>query len=169
MTDEVIARGAAQANDDEPADYATAIYGSLLVTGIVAVQWRHDASAEAIALHLVISMVVFWLAHAWSRIINQRMRGPISIRHGGSIAMAETPLLVAAVPPAIVLALARVTGASTDVVLAAALVVCIAQLFVWGIVVGRAAHSSWWLALRVAIIDSLLGVAIVGLKVIILH
>ena len=92
---------------------------------------------------------MFWLAHAWSRIINQRVRGPITVHHATTIAIAEGPLLVAAIPPALVLALSRLPGASTDVVMAAALVVCIAQLFVWGIVVGRAAHTPWWLAIRV--------------------
>lgn len=167
MTDD--ATVARPSDDDEPPDYATAIYGSLLATSLVAVQWRENPSVDAIGLSLFISVFVFWLAHAWSRIINQRVRGPITIRHATSIAMAETPLLVAAVPPALVLALSRLPGASTDVVIAAALVVCIAQLFVWGIVVGRAAHTSWWLAIRVAIVDSLLGVLIVGLKVSVLH
>ena len=153
----------------EPLDYAPAVYGSLLVTSLVAVQWRADPSTEAIGLSLFVSVFVFWLAHAWSRIINQRVRGPITVRHATAIAIAEGPLLVAAVPPALVLALSRLPGASTDVVMAAALVVCIAQLFIWGIVVGRAAHTSWWLAIRVAIVDSLLGVVIVGLKVAVLH
>ena len=51
----------------------------------------------------------------------------------------------------------------------AALVVCIGQLFVWGLVVGRAAHRGWLLPLAVALIDSALGILIVGLKVAVLH
>jgi hypothetical protein len=157
------------ADDDEPPDFATAIYGSLLVTSLVAVQWRHEPSVEAIGLSLLFAVFVFWLAHAWSRIVNQRVRGPISGRHALAIAKAETPLLIAAIPPTLVLALGRFPQLSTDQVVAAALIVCIGQLFVWGIVVGRAAHSSWALALRVAIVDSLLGIVIVGLKVAVLH
>ena len=168
MTDDAAAPRPSD-DDDEAPDYATAIYGSLLVTSLVAVQWRADPSVEAIGLSLFVSVFVFWLAHAWSRIINQRVRGPITVRHATAIAIAEGPLLVAAIPPALVLGLSRLPGASTDVVMAAALIVCIAQLFIWGIVVGRAAHTSWWLAIRVAIVDSLLGVVIVGLKVAVLH
>ena len=141
MTDDVAAPRPSD-DDEEAPDYATAIYGSLLVTSLVAVQWRADPSVEAIGLSLFVSVFVFWLAHAWSRIINQRVRGPITIHHATRIAIAEGPLLVAAVPPALVLALSRLPGASTDVVMAAALVVCIAQLFIWGIVVGaRRAHE----------------------------
>jgi hypothetical protein len=166
MTDEP---GDLPPDGDEAPDYATAIYGSLLVTSLVALQWRHDPSVDAIALSVLVAVLVFWLAHAWSRIINERVRGPIGVGHAWRIAVAEAPLLAAAVPPALVLALARLPGASTDVAIAAALVVCIGQLFVWGLVVGRAAHSSWWLAIRVAIVDSLFGIVIVGLKVAVLH
>jgi hypothetical protein len=156
---------------DEPVhpDYATAIYGSLLVTSLVAVQWRHEPSTDAIALTLVVSVVVFWLAHVWSEIVSRRVRGPIGGREARGIALAEVPMLEAAVLPVLILALGRIPAVPIDVVIPTALVVCIAQLFVWGLVVGRAAHSSRWLALRVAILDSLLGIAIVGLKVLVIH
>jgi hypothetical protein len=150
-------------------DYATAIYGSLLVTSLVAVQWRHDASTDAIALTLVVGVVVFWLAHVWSEIVSHRVHGPIQGHQIRSIAMAEIPMLEATVLPALALAAARIPGVTPDAAINLALVVCIGQLFVWGLVVGRAAHSSRWLALRVAIVDSLLGVAIVGLKVVVIH
>jgi hypothetical protein len=149
-------------------DYANAIYGSLLVTSLVAVQWRHEPSTEAIAASLVVSVVVFWLAHVWSEIVNRRVRGPISGRDAAGLAVEEFPMLEAAIVPAIVLALSRF-GLAADTAIALALVVCIAQLFVWGLIVGRAAHSSRLIALRVAIIDSLLGVAIVALKVLVIH
>ena len=156
------------AESDRP-DYATAIYGSLLVTSLVAVQWRHDASTDAIALSLVVGVIVFWLAHVWSEIVSHRVHGPVQYRQVRSIARAEIPMLEATVLPAIALASARIPGVTADGAINLALVVCIGQLFVWGLVVGRAAHSSRWLALRVAIVDSLLGIAIVGLKVLVIH
>jgi hypothetical protein len=58
---------------------------------------------------------------------------------------------------------------SIDAAVGTALVVCIAQLFVWGLVVGRAAHRGWLLPLAVAVVDSLLGILIVALKVAVLH
>jgi hypothetical protein len=150
-------------------DYANAIYGSLLVTSLIAVQWRHDPSTDFIAFSLIVSVVVFWLAHVWSEIVNRRVHGPISAGEAGVIAFEEAPMLAAGILPAAVLGLARVFGIPIDTVVSAALIVCIGQLFVWGLIVGRAAHSGRWLALRVAIVDSLLGVAIVGLKVLVIH
>jgi hypothetical protein len=150
-------------------DYATAIYGSLLVTSLVAVQWRHDVDTATIALTLAVGVVVFWLAHVWSEIVSHRVHGPISRGQMRSIARAETPMLEAAILPALALATGQLPGVTSDAANGLALVVCIGQLFVWGLVVGRAAHSSRWLALRVAIVDSLLGMAIVALKVVVIH
>jgi len=158
----------AEENTGRP-DYANAIYGSLLVTSLVAVQWRHDPSTDVIAASLLISVVVFWLAHVWSEIVNRRVHGPISAGEARDLAYQESPMLESAVLPALILASARVFDLPVDPVITAALIACIGQLFVWGLVVGRAAHSSQLLALRVAIVDSLLGVAIVVLKVIVIH
>jgi hypothetical protein len=159
---------ASPAADAEVRDDATAIYGSLLVTGLVAVQWRADSVPDAIALTVVVSVTAFWLAHIWSEIVGRRVRGPVTRGEAVAIARAETPMLSAAVVPALVLALGPLI-ATTDQAIAAALFVCIAELFVWGLVVGRAAHSSPILTLRVAIVDSLLGLAIVAMKVLVIH
>ena len=86
MTDD--SRAPAQTRVAEPEagrpDYANAIYGSLLVTSLVAVQWRHDPSTDVIAVSLLISVVVFWLAHVWSQIVNRRVHGPIPAGGSGS-------------------------------------------------------------------------------------
>ena len=152
----------------EERDDATAIYGSLLVTGMVAVQWRADSVPDTIALTVVVSVVVFWLAHVWSEIVGRRVRGPVTQDEAVAIARAETPMLSAAVVPALVLALGPLV-VTKDQAIAAALFVCIGELFVWGLIVGRAAHSSPVLTLRVAIVDSLLGLVIVALKVLVIH
>jgi len=171
VTDDTAASVEAPVDERETGrpDYANAIYGSLLVTSLVAVQWRHDPSTDIIAASLLISVVVFWLAHVWSEIVNHRVHGPLQAGEIRDLALQESPMLASAVLPALVLASARAFGLPVDPVISAALIVCIGQLFVWGLVVGRAAHSSNLLALRVAIVDSLLGVAIVVLKVIVIH
>ena len=50
-----------------------------------------------------------------------------------------------------------------------ALVLCVIQLFVWGLLVGRAIGRGWTVAFVVAIGDSLLGLLIVSLKVLVIH
>jgi hypothetical protein len=150
-------------------NYAPAIYGSLLVTGIVAVQWRADPATDAIAVTVVVSVVVFWLSHVWSEVVNRRVHGSITVPEAREIAVDEASMLSSLIVPTLVLVLAPRVGASADTAIASALVVSIGQLFLWGLVVGRAAHRGWLLPLVVAVVDSMLGIAIVALKVAVLH
>ena len=159
----------AHAETRQDHNYAPAIYGSLLVTSVIAVQWRTDAVTDGIALGVVFSVLVFWLAHAWSEIVNRRVRGQVSVAEAREIAFDEASMLSSLLVPALVLAIAPRVGATIDTAVALALIVSIAQVFLWGLVVGRAAHRGWALPLVVAIVDSLLGVAIVALKVAVLH
>jgi hypothetical protein len=150
-------------------DYSEAIYGSLLATSLVAVQWRGTPSPDGIALSLVITIAVYWLAHVWAEVVNLRVHNRFSGAAAWTMARFEASMLLAVILPALVLGLGPRLGMSIDTAVGIALVVCIAQLFVWGLVVGRAAHRGWLLPLAVAVVDSLLGVLIVALKVAVLH
>ena len=159
----------AHAETVEEHDYSPAIYGSLLVTGIVAVQWRTDRTSDAIAFTVVVTVVVFWLSHVWAAIVNHRVHGSISAADAREIAIDEGSMLTSLVLPAAVLAIGPRVGMSLDNAVVLALAVSIAQLFLWGLVVGRVAHRGWLLPLVVALVDSLLGLLLVGLKVAVLH
>ena len=154
---------------DEPLDYAPAVYGSLLVTTLVTVQWRAEAVPELIGLSLLISVVAFWVAHAWSEIVAERVHGPIDRRHAAAIARSEATMLTSVVVPGILLGLPFFFGVPVDVAIGAALLASLVQLFLWGLAVGRTAHASLGLALVVALVDCGLGIAVVVLKVIVLH
>jgi hypothetical protein len=150
-------------------DYTSAVYGSLLVTTLIAVQWRYDATATFIGLSLVVSVAVFWVAHVWSAIVDRRVHGPVSRHVVIELGREEAPMLAAAIVPAAIMGLAVIDVATVDQAIGLALIASIVQLFVWGLAVGRVAHSSWGLALAVATVDALLGIAIVVLKVVIIH
>ena len=150
-------------------DYSPAIYGSLLVTTLLAVQWRHDAVPELIAFTLVSSVAIFWLMHVWSEVVNRRLHGPIAAADFMAIAGHEASILSAAIVPAAVLVGAQLLGVDVDTTIAIGLVVSIGQLFVWGLIVGFAAHSRPVVALGIALVDCSLGILIIGLKLLILH
>ena len=148
---------------------APAVYGSLLVTTLVAVQWQADALPGRIALSLLTSVAVFWLAHAWSQIVDRRVQGPISVRAAAGIASDEASMLSAAVVPGLILALHPLVGLDVDTAIGIALLASLIQLFLWGLAVGRAAHATWPMALGVAMIDLALGILVVVLKVLVVH
>jgi hypothetical protein len=147
----------------------SAIYGALLVTTLVAIQWRADAVPELIGASLVISVGVFWLAHAWAKVVAHRVRGPIAVADVSRIAASEATMLLAVVVPGLVLATHVFAGVSTDLAIGLALAASLVQLFVWGLAAGRAAHDSWPVALGIGLVDFGFGLAIVVLKVIVLH
>ena len=93
----------AEAPKPEARDLTPAIYGSLLTTTLIAVMWRAEVLAAHIGLALVGSVVVFWLTHVSSGIVNLRVRGPVERPALARIGADEAPLLWAAIVPAIVL------------------------------------------------------------------
>jgi hypothetical protein len=93
----------------------------------------------------------------------------IGVVYGGTVCRAQAPMLTSAIVPGIILALPRFFGVSVDAAIGAALIASLAQLFLWGLAVGRAAHASAGLALLAALVDCGIGIGIVLLKVLILH
>ena len=160
---------AALAAEEHRPDYSEAIYGSLLATSLVAVQWRGTPSPDGIALSLVITIAVYWLAHVWAEVVNLRVHNRFTRPAAIATARFEASMLLAVILPALILGLGPRLGMSIDTAVGTALIVCIGQLFVWGLIVGRAAHRGWFLPIAVAVVDSLLGILIVGLKVAVLH
>jgi hypothetical protein len=152
-----------------PADLSAAVYGTLLVTSLVAVQARSDSSPEFVVLTLLIGVAVFWLADVWTGIVALRMRGPITWPEVRSVARVETPMLSAALLPAAIVSFAILEAVPVQPALDLALVVCIVQLFLFGLAVGRRIDRGWPVTLLVAAVDCLLGCVIVVLKVIVLH
>ena len=150
-------------------DLSSAIYGSLLVTTLVAAQARHDASAEFITFSLVLSVAVFWLMEVWSKLVSLRVAGPIGLDRAGLVAREASPMLAAAVLPCLALASHILGGVDIDQAINLALILCVAQLFLWGLAVGHAIGKGWPTALLVALVDCALGLVIVILKVVIVH
>ena len=154
---------------DGPFEFAPAVYGSLLVTTLVTIQWQGDPNIELIGLSLLISVVAFWLTDAWSEIVARRVYGPIDVPTAVRIARSQATMLTSVIVPGLILALPRFIGVPVDVAIGAALLVSLVQLFLWGLAVGLAAHGSRWLALAVALVDCGIGVGVVILKVLVIH
>lgn len=151
------------------ADLSAAVYGSLLVTSLVAVQARSGASPEFVALTLLISVVVFWLTDVWTGIIALRLQAPVAWADVRATARIESPMLTAALVPAAIVATAMLEAVPVEPVLDIALFACLVQLFLWGLAVGRRLHRGWPVTLLVAGVDTALGLVIVLLKVVVLH
>jgi hypothetical protein len=161
----------AHPEDDRADFYAAAVYGSILAASLIAVFRAEHDQPETIAFALLGTMAVFWLAHAWSAILGERIHlgRPLGRRRIVRIARSEWPLVESAFAPAIVLVLGwiGVVGAKNAETLA--LATCIVQLFAWGFAVGHRAYHAWLAAIGTGIADGLLGLGLVWLEITVVH
>jgi hypothetical protein len=160
---------AAPIGGERRVDFAPAVYGSLLVTTLVTIQWQGDPNIELIGLSVLISVVAFWLTDVWSEIVAHRVHGPIDRPTAIGIARSQATMLTSVIVPGIILGSPRFFGVPVDLAIGAALLVSLVQLFLWGLAVGLAAHGSRLLALGVALVDCGIGIGVVILKVLVIH
>jgi hypothetical protein len=150
-------------------DVTAAIYGSMLVTVLIAAQNRAEVSVSRVGLYVALGVFAFWLTHIWATIVGMRLHGTVTGAAFREAAREESPMLAAAVAPLIALGVGLVGAVTQDQAMDLALAVAVAQLFLWGVAVGRAIGRAWGSAIVVGLVDLALGLAIVALKVFVLH
>jgi hypothetical protein len=149
--------------------YAAAIYGSIFVTGLIGALSEQNATAKVAIVSVVSTTLVFWVAHAWAELLAERaatgtLGGWHRFQH---LAREEWPIVEAGALPSLALALAWAGVYSDGVGFNVALAVGIAQLLAWGAFVARRTRFPWWKSVAVGVLDAALGVAIIGLEVMI--
>jgi hypothetical protein len=151
--------------------FAAAVYGSITATALLSALRATHESSRGSALSLFSTMIVFWLAHAWSRFTGERIKegAPFDARFGIEIARTEWPILEAAFGPTILLVLGWTGAISDETALTWALVVCVVQLVGWGFVAARRAHDRLLAAVGAACVDGVLGLFLVVLETSVLH
>jgi hypothetical protein len=159
------------AEHGDPDFYAAAVYGSIAAAALLAGFHDEHVSARMSLLTLLSTMGVFWLAHAWSTIVGERIhQGRLfTVRHAAEIARAEWPLMEATFVPGLALLLGWTGLLGRNAAVTLALVACVVQLFGWGFLVGIRAYERWWHATLAGLGNGLLGVALVGLELAIIH
>jgi len=164
---------AASAEPDDPSadggrDYTSAVYGSVLAATVV-VSAGDLRSPTALAVLLLISGLVFWLAHVYAATVAGRHGG----WHAGAIRAGMThewPVAFAAVPPAIAAAVCGLIPAVTVATgVWAALAVAILEQQLWGYAAVRHAKLTGPDLTKTMLLNVLMGIIIVTLKVGVSH
>ena len=162
---------AQQAKADEPRaprNVAGAIYGQILASAtVVALSLDKSIDAAHILVSLVGTMLVFWIAHGYAALVSEELeRERMRVWHDFRAAMArEWPLAQAATPAVISLLLGVVGVLERDTAVWLAIALGAANLFVWGIAVGRRSKLGWMATLLVATINCVLALGVIALKV----
>ncbi|WP_131749244.1 hypothetical protein [Frankia sp. Cppng1_Ct_nod] len=150
-------------------DPANAIYGTILVTAIIAAEDPDQIHISDIIVTVAVTVIVFWLSHGYADLIGDRLNAGTrpSLREVNRSLARNWPIVQAAVVPTAALIIAAVAGATVENAQAAALWTSTALLAVWGIVAGRACRlHGWGLALHAGG-SALLGLVMIFLKVLI--
>lgn len=152
--------------------YAAAVYGSIVAASLLAAFRQEHDSAKTTLGALFTTLLVFWLRHVWSTIVGERLSDGQAFTGARALAVArsEWPLMEASFVPSVALLLGWAGVFSRNLSIDIGLWFCIAQLLGWGIAVGHRAYPDRWRpALLTGLVDGALGVAIVGLELLILH
>ena len=146
------------------------IYGTVLAIALIAAySAEEDLDALLIAVALLVTLCVFWLAHTQAELLAVRyaVAHPLTreerrdaLRHG-------RPMLEAGFPPVLGLLLGGVGLVSDTTAVNIALAIGVAELAAWGIAIGKREQLGTLRTMGVTAANVTLGLSVVGLKLLI--
>ncbi|WP_406865383.1 hypothetical protein ABZO31_17540 [Streptomyces sp. HUAS MG47] len=168
-TEDVAAR---RSERREHADYTGAVYGSMLAASVVvgAGSLGRFPRVELIVL-LLLTGAVFWVAHVHATLFGERLveRTAPTRRIVLRACRDEWPILKAAIPPAVAVAVSPLLGLDMAGSLWLALSVAIAGQVGWSVAAARRVGASWRQVGLTATVNLLLGLLIVAFKLLLKH
>jgi hypothetical protein len=149
---------------------AAGIYGTIVTAAVIATGGTHLTTA-ALEVAVLTTLVVYWLAEQYAELLGEHTQAGRLPNIGQVAASLATawPMVSASFVPLACLFVVRIAGASSSAAAYVALVVTIALLVVHGYTAGRAAALTGARLVMVVATAGLLGVAMVGLKVLLQH
>ncbi|MEE1757204.1 hypothetical protein [Streptomyces sp. SP18CS02] len=153
------------------ADYTGGVYGSMLAASVI-VGAGHLGSFPRVelVLLLVLTGAVFWVAHVHAQLFGARLsQEPLERRTVLRAFRDEWPILKAAIPPALAVAVSPLLGLGVGGSLWLALAVAVAGQVGWSMAAARRAGASPRLMAVTASVNLVLGLLITLFKIILTH
>lgn len=155
------------------ASFATeeAVYGVILVAGMIAVSGVHGASSLTVFLTVLVTVVVFWLAHLYAGTVAGH-----GLAHDRIVGLRESfrnafrrslGLLLSSLIPLVILLLGATRVIEDKVTIWIALWVCVAVLAVLGYVAFQRRGAPWPIRILGSITTAAFGVVIILAKALI--
>jgi hypothetical protein len=148
------------------------IYGTIIVLAVVVAGARaYEHEAGHIAGLVAVTVLVFWLAHVYSHALAHAVAQDehLSLAELRRIARREASILEAAVPPLVALLIGAIGIVSTEVAVWSAVVLGLVVLCAQGLTFARVERLGRLGTLAVVAANLGLGVALVGLKLLVSH
>jgi hypothetical protein len=151
---------------------ASAIYGEILVLSLLAAFTPSEVSSSEVLIEVVVTQFVFWVGHAYAEVVAAQIEIPN--RRVGRDMVWETmrrqsPLATAAIPAAVIVALAVIGLISLATAITIAFVYGVVALFGFGLQAARQRSRALSAQLLSASLSAGFGLVIVALKVLSHH
>ncbi|MEH0422655.1 hypothetical protein [Streptomyces sp. B21-083] len=164
-------RSARRAEQRARSDYTGGVYGSMLAASVVVGAGSLGSFPRVeLVLLLLLTGVVFWIAHVHAHLFGARLAQHAPDRRGVLlVCRAEWPVVKAAVPPAAAVAVSPLLGLDVRGALWLALSVAVAGQVGWSVAAARRAGASRRLLAVTASVNLVLGLLIISFKIFLKH
>ncbi|HEY9374155.1 hypothetical protein [Streptomyces sp.] len=162
---------ARRAERREHADYTGAVYGSMLAASVVVGAGSlGDFPRLELILLLLLTGGVFWIAHVHAMLFGERLaQRSLNRRIVLRACRDEWPIVKAAIPPAVAVAVSPLLGLDMPGTFWLALGVAITGQVGWSVAAARRAGAAWREVAITATVNLLLGMLIVAFKLLLKH
>jgi hypothetical protein len=153
------------------ADYTGGVYGSTLAASvIVGAGTLGSFSRLDLVLLLLVTGLVFWIAHVHAQLFGARLaEQPLDRPTVLRVCRDEWPIVKAAVPPSVAVAVSPLLGLDVEGALWLALAVAVAGQMGWSSAAARRAGASWRQVAVTASVNLVLGLLIITFKLLLGH
>jgi hypothetical protein len=149
-----------------PESWAAAVYGTIICAAVIATS-EHEPSLGAVALAVVVTVLVYWLAERYAAYVGA------TLHHGRQQTAREVfralveswPMVQSSYAPLLILLLCYLAGASVDTAVTIALGFSVALLTFLGWLVGRRADLTGARIVVAAAVNGFFGLILVALKI----
>jgi hypothetical protein len=121
------------------------------------------------AITVVVTVALYWVAHAYAEVVGNSQAIAPSLKVAVRELALESPMVAACILPLAVLLATDLAGASFELATTISLLATVGLLLVWGLLAARKSRLSRAWAAASGGVYTLLGVAIVVLKLILVH
>ncbi|MBE8472304.1 hypothetical protein [Streptomyces justiciae] len=152
-------------------DYTGGVYGSMLAASVVIGAGSLGSFPRTeLVLLLLLTSVVFWIAHVHAQLFGARLaQQPLDRRVVAHVCRDEWPIVKAAVPPAVAVAISPLLGMGVRGAVWLALCVAVAGQVGWSVAAARHAGASPRLMAATASVNLVLGLLIITFKIVLTH
>ena len=153
------------------ADYTGGVYGSMLAASVlVGAGTLGDFPRLELVLLLLLTGLAFWIAHVHAQLFGARLaQRSLDRRVVLHVCRDEWPIVKAAVPPAVAVAVSPLLGLDVEGALWLAVAVAVAGQVGWSAAAARRAGASWRLVAATGSVNLLLGLLIISFKIFLTH